>query len=514
MILKISGIDYTGRLAVNSLEITDEVNARSTCRFVLISKPGEPLNISVGANIEIEHNFEKIFAGVIEEISETVPLGSNVIFYDISCSDWHSFADKRIVAEAYDNMTAGAIVRDIIAKYLAEEGITAGTIQDGPVISRAVFNYLPASQCLDELSELTGFIWVIYPDKTLNFFERAFYSAPWKLYPNSRVRNIRVTRDKKDLRNRQYIRAGKDISNYITERFKGDGETKTFHVALPIATQPTVKVNGAVQTVGITQLETGKQWYWSKGETAITQDENAIALTSADVLEVTYRGFYPIIVTAEEITSQEELRAIEGGTGIYEHIENAESIDSYEAALEYAQGKLRRYARIGTKIEFETHETGLKPGQLINIYLLEHNIADDFLITRVNIRQEYGTKNGVVYSVECVDGEAVGGWANFFKKLTQSGKSFVIRENEVLIKLLTPYDTIVVSPKLVDTMGYNLDDYPVASETTFPGVREGQRLFSIPSDIITKPITEDWFRTVLTTYPLCGTVLCSEVIYV
>lgn len=54
----------------------------------------------------------------------------------------------------------------------------------------------------------------------------------------------------------------------------------------------------------------------------------------------------------------------------------------------------------------------------------------------------------VRYTAVALDGEAIGGWTTFFQKLAQSTRTFVIRENEVLMMLRTFSDAVVLADTL------------------------------------------------------------------
>lgn len=810
MQLLIGGVDKTGLYVPKTLNITDNLNARTTCSFSLVDKTGT-YHPEVGEEVLIYNQGNLIFGGTVDEPEEENPLGTDALIIPVQTVDWHEKADRLIVAEEYNEEHAGDIVRDIIAKKLAAEGITEGVIQDGPVISKAIFPYIPASQCFDELCELTGYQWLIKPDKTLDFFERSTNIAPWGIIETSPVKDIRVRRNREQFRNRQYLRAGKDISTVQTREFVGDGKTQVWAVDLPIAKVPVVKVNGVAQTVGIRGLDkettpiepfthtdttkadfeageldgvvatddgvelegekglefdgvddyvslgtaselslrgksdftieckvtpltvggsrqaiwgdisgspqwglmietsgvvrwfhyngsniqvlsntqltegisyhiavtgsatsgkvtllingeventatsvlpvsgrdlhdlrlgnyasdtygniipsearlwnitrsqediqstmeselTGNEtglvgywkidegtgltiydsagdndgtiygatwfaeyepqgtltkeidisteaaveatkiewtattptdtsvtietalsldggesygewqtatngsaipditaetdlsnarlkyratletqdtsvtpilhsvtvsvyprfigWYWQKGDKEISQNTMSEPLSNADTLTIEYQGYYPIMVLAEDGASINERKAIEGGTGVYEHVEERRQIDTQAAALESAQGLLRRYARINKVMTFNTYKPGLRPGQLIHVNLPIHNINESLLISRITITDPGREDGRLLYSVECLSGEAVGGWVQFFKKLVDQGKTFVIRENEILISLLTYRDSFIV-PAMEDEMAYVLHQYPICGQ--------------------------------------------------
>ncbi len=473
----IGGIDRSADIDRSSFSISDAVNQRSVANFRMEDSADQP---EVGQEIEIYDGEELIFGGSVDE-PENEDLPGGVISYSVSCVDHHEKADRHLVAEVYENQLAGDIVKDLRTKYLDGEGITAGTIQDGPTIKKAVFNYIPVSQCLDELSEITGLQWLIRPDKSLDFFDRSTFTAPFTIDDMTPVNNFRVRRHRQEYRNRQYLRAGQDITTVQTRTFKGDGETQVFTVDLPLAKVPTVKVNGVTKIVGIRGVETGKDWYWQKGDKTISQDSAGTKLTSSDTLTVEFQGFYPLIIVAEDPEAINERVIIEGGTGIYEAIEEKASLDTRDAALDYTNGLLRRYARIGKVVTFNTSEPGLKAGMLLFVTRTDHGVNGQMLISRVTITDPGRADGKLSYAIEALDGEAVGGWVNFFKKLVQSGKTFVIRENEILVKLLTFRDSFSV-PMMEDELSYILHQYWICGQE----VTEG---FILPWQQLTQVIT-------------------------
>lgn len=446
MQLLIGGVNRNNLYQAGSLQIQDALNERTIASFAL-KDPAGAYRPPVGAMVQIYDNAGiLIFAGTVDEPDEEQPLGTSLLAFEVPCVDWHQLADRHLVTETYANQTAGAIVNNLLTKYLAGEGVTAGTIQAGPTITSAVFPYVMVSQALQELSELTGYSWYIDANKTLHFFERSTNAAPWGIGTTSPIRKVKVRRTRAEYRNRQYVRAGQDISDARTENFKGDGAAKTFTVALPIALVPTVKVNGIAKTVGIQGVDTGKDWYWNKGEKQVVQDSAAVALAATDTLEVTYQGFFPIVAVSDDPAAIAERQGVEGGTGVYEAVDDAPNLDRLAAAVEKADGLLRRYARIGTTLEFETDRAGLKAGQILPVNLPEHALSGSFLIDRVTMT-DYN-QGAIRYVVHAVDGEAVGGWAQFFRRMVQTGRTFVIRENEILTRAVRLTDNLICSDSL------------------------------------------------------------------
>ncbi len=437
----IDNIDCTGYLVDGTLAIEDAIGERSTCSFNLIDKAGDLLAIlKAGETVEVCADGVKVYGGSIDKPkSKRTPAGT--LAWTIDCVDWHQIADRRIVAETYENQTADVIVRDIIDKYLAVEGITytMESVQVGPLVVECVFNYATATSCLDTLSERAGYSWWIDAHKVLNFVARATYLAPWPLDGEAKISDLNVEDSRQGYRNRQYVKAGKDVTDPQSESFKGDGASRTWTVGFPIAKVPTIKVNGVPKTVGIKGIDEGKDFYWNKGDPTITQDTGAPVLTSSETLQVTYQGLFDVVVLTDDYTAIEERKAVEGGTGYYEAVDDEPYLSSRESAIQSANAKLRKHAQFSKVITFSTWEPGLRPGQIIVASRPGDRLYnEEFLIDQVSFA-EVGS-DFYQYHVHAVSGESLGGWATFFKNMATRGQAFVIRENiredQVLIRLV------------------------------------------------------------------------------
>lgn len=440
----------------NSLNINDVLNERTNCSFTVIEPTFE---ITKGMDVYIQQDEIIIFAG---KVFKPKSQGDKIKEVIVSCIDYSQMIDKRVIAEVYENTLAGDIVRDLINKYFAEEGVLAGKISDSLLISRAVFNYDNGNMAMNYIADVTGYYWEIDKDKKLNFFNKSTYSAPFQLTDTSRnYKDLKAEEDASKYRNRQYTRGGYSVSSTQTRNFKGDGEAQTWTVDLPLAKQPVIKVNSEVKSVGVRGLDTDREFYWSYNDKSISQETAGTKLTANDVISIQFQGLYPIIVVAENSKQIDERKAIEGGSGIYESVVEESSLDSQSAALEYTQGMLDKYGFIPKVVNFNTYSHGLRAGQLIPINNTKHCLNGVFLIESVTTRAD---GNNTLYSVKCLDGNNIGGWTNFFKSLVQKQKKLVIRENEILVKLLV-FKVSFVVPKLKDSMIFNLHQYHICGQT-------------------------------------------------
>ncbi|WP_025027757.1 hypothetical protein [Caldalkalibacillus mannanilyticus] len=418
----------------NSLSINDRINERTTCSFTVY----EPkMELTVGMEVTVLDHQAIIFAGSIESTTE---YGDGDRYVAVSCVDYSQLIDKRVVFTAFENRLAGDMVKSIIYGFFHEEGITEGTIQDGPLISKAVFNYDNGNVAMNYLSEITGYNWFIDHEKKLHFFSRETYQAPYSLSDTSfNYKGLQVKKTRGQYRNRQYVRAGLDITGEIPLEKptpRPDGVSQTFILRLPVAKKPRIFIDGVEvdpEDIGANGVDQNKKFYFSYNSNTITQDNSEEPLNN-QVLEISYRGLYPILVVAENPEEIAKRKELEGGTGVYEDVIEEQKLDTRASAFDFATGKLDKYGMIPRIITFSTYHGGLKAGQLLSIHHHQHNLEDSFLIESVTARDDKGLTQ---YNIKCLDGSALGGWEQFFKSLLNENKKLVIRENEVLVLLNT-----------------------------------------------------------------------------
>jgi len=471
----INGVDLSGEYKPGSLGLADELESRGTADFVLIDKTNT-LDFSPGESVDIRLNGTLLFSGTLQNISERWPaMDKTTLFHTLKLKaiDHNALADRFLVAKTFsEGQLPGAIVESLRADYLDGEGVTAGNIENGGITLGLVsFNYQSVSDCLDDLAELIGFIWFIDENRALNFQARDTTAASFGYSDSSLpIRRLVKEKTRNNYRNRQYLRAGRDLQGVANlESFAGDGERRTFTVGLPIGEEPTLTVDtgglGPIdKTVGINGVDTGKDFYWQKDSNNVEQDSDGTLLEAADVLAVTYKGLISIIVQAD-LEDQQEARAdAEGGSGIYERIEDDERIEDSQFALDRANGLVGRYGRLPEILKITTDNGRLRAGQVQNIELTREGISGDFLIQSVRARDQ--GNNSLVYSYKCVDGALVGGWVAFFRRLADGGRRFEIRDNEIFIimrqkdETLTMHDAgLLVNPGTLSA--FTLDPYSV-----------------------------------------------------
>lgn len=457
LILRVGGDDEAARyLKIFEYSIEKELNARDTlsCTFE-IPDGWRPL---IGEEIVLTWNGVRQFAGTINDKTDQFLTEGEVLrrTVQITCTDWNQILDRRTAVKAYVDTFAGDIVRNLIQTHLAVEGITEGNIQNGLSLTRANWNHEPISTIMDELSKDVGFFWFVDYEKRLHFYAREHASSPFAIDEvNSRVRGATVKESRNDYRNTQIIKGWKEITNPLTERFIGDGEQTTFSVSFPIYTAPTIRRNGQPQTVGIRGVEEGKQWYWSKDQNELSQDQPtgdeppAVKLGAEnpnEVLEVTYVGTYSGITYQQNVASVQARQAVEGGSGLYEAVDVDASLEGGVVVITRGAGLLRRY-ELDAQAEFETEVEGLDIGQLVTVDWPTLGLDDtEMLITAVELTQL--THELRRYRVSCTTGEVKNDFKEFWMKFAQTGQRVGVREGEIVEYPVPLVDHVTIGDSL------------------------------------------------------------------
>ena len=398
-------------IARKSLQVRAAIGERSTATFRVIDRTAIA-SYQKGQPLEIWDLDDTLTFGGVVDTPGKQRAGSG-LSHDIACIDYHYKADKRLVAESYEDKTAGYIVDDIFDKYLAIEGITIGEIQLGATITQAIFNYVKVSDCFDALAMKTGFIWEINESKELNFIDRATNAAPWAFTNLKCLSTPKLIEGNPLYRNRQYLRGGKGTTDSQTENRTGDGETKAFAMSFPLATVPTVTVAAAGQTVGIKGIDDAKDCYWSKGDAVINFD---VAPANATALVFVYYGLYDILTLVEDTDEINATKDTEGeGSGYVEDISAEPKLTDTDAVLEAGEARLDIYAVAGKRFLYDTQYSGLRPGQLQSVTYSPFGFVDEeMLIESVVVRAD---GDYAVYSVVAIQGPVMGSWSRFFRGL-------------------------------------------------------------------------------------------------
>lgn len=441
--LKINGDRFNGIL-LSGWTISNKINQISSlkCGILDVSVSQDRIdisNIKEGSSIELFSDEEKLFSGIIKVLSKS-EYAKDIMQLDINASDNNEIANRRIVATSVVEKTAGWIVRNRILTVLSEEGVTAGTIEEGFTLLKVNFNYISCAQALNYLQTCTGFNWNIDKDKKLHFKSKDAERTSWDLTDKKDYRNFRSTRKYEQYRNTQYILGGKDLTSVQENEVLiplPDGEITEFYTRFPIATKPIIDIFRNNQwsrvdpsNIGEKNVEEDKEWFFQYDNNTITQGTGE-PLAEEEMIRASYTGKKDVFLIYSNDSQIDERADVEKSSGKYERFEKNASLLSDAEAREYAKSIVDKYGEIEDKCSFTTERAGLEVGQILKVNKPELGIdSEDFLIESISIRP-IGSCN-LEYTVSALDGIALGGWETYFKALVEATKD-MINENENVV---------------------------------------------------------------------------------
>jgi hypothetical protein len=227
-----------------------------------------------------------------------------------------------------------------------------------------------------------------------------------------------------------------------------------------------------VATIGVKGLATGKQFYWSYGDTQLSQADTETVLAVGSEIRVSYYGLIQIFIVTNNYAEQTSK-----GFVVQEYRENAKLYHSNDAA-NYARQLLDKYSNECDKISFELIQKDYEVGETFRLVkAAPWNINEDFLIEACSWKP-MGV-NRIRYSYKILDGSSLGGWEDFFKNLFAPAH-IEVSDNEIVITLKQ------LNTEFVEVTGeYNITlDTPLApSETLAPSTTLAPGIFK-SSDLV------------------------------
>ena len=476
LVVEVGGM-VSGLYRNGSLRIRYQLNGRSDAQAEFFDQDSS-LELEPGRAFDVYQGRELIFSGTVHSHTDVIPSlrkSAREKLISVTAVDHSQIADRHLVAGIYEapGQTAGDIVREIAETYLDGEGLSLSGVQDGLEVGKVLFDYASVARAFDQLADLIGYAWYIDCHKVLHFVARESFAAPWDIDENSKpFGSLRCTRTRAKYRNRQIIRAGKETGEPRVREFLGDGEQSTWSVEFPIAEEPLVLVGGVQQSVGVRGVDDdgnpeGFAFFWQKDSNSVSQNREHARVEAPSVVRIEFRPFLSIIAQSTDDGEVAARAAIEGGTGLYEDVEDDDRIQDAGHAIEIAISRLRKYGRIACMLDISTKKGGLRPGMVQQIDLDAEGTSGGYLIDTLEANDLGGKDGNLYYRYRAVDGESVGGWPEFFRRLAEQGRRFVIQENEVLLQLSQATGQLVLTHTAEGETGDQLEDAALDLFTTF-----------------------------------------------
>jgi hypothetical protein len=433
-------------IEAGSLSIESAIGRRSTASCTI--RTAAPAYFPEDSQVSIYNAASTlIFAGYLSAPKYGKPGFAKILYHALQARDKHWLADKRRVVGSWVGYTGAWIARYILTNYLAAEGVTIGVIYDDNtisdtrlcgdstlcgeaigVISSIAFDYCKASEAFDQIVASIS-------SSGVPFYWQIDYSAQYRLVPYTAIVNSvlidgsqidevvnppAVTRSNPKYRNTMILKGGTIETVTQSETRKGDSNTQSWPMGFALSRVPTVTVNSVVKTVGIRGVDSGKDFYWSRGEFEISQDSGATKLTSSDTLAISYVGTYKntaIVSNSAQIALQ---ASIDGSSGIVDEVEDI-ALTSLDAQLQVAGARLTRYAVQSPPVfEFTTRDTSFSHGQLATVDIPDLSLNAQMLIESISASDNTDGFN-IYYAIRCISGPSDDTWVAFWGEITGSG---------------------------------------------------------------------------------------------
>lgn len=373
-----------------------------------------------------------VYSGYVQKDLASKPpgqrQGDGFLEHDLTLMDNAYRADKRRVFRTYLLAMAGDIVRDLLARYLAAEGVTAtaSSIAGGLQITEVIWNGSKSvGEALTWLAAQCGYWWQIDLNGVLWFQPYGGVPAPFPI-DGSQVDSFQMVQVESgnDLYiNTMYTKGSvSETPTDLVETFQGDGARRAFTLTYPIARLKSLTLNGSdITAQALTKGDTGGYFYYAVGDAVLAEDPSRPTLTSSDTLVATFRGRYPVLAVARNSALIAAQKAREGGgTGIVESIYTSTKVRTLSAAFQIASAMLAHYGVDTTILTFLTRSKGLRPGQMLTATLTDFNLVNKpMLVSDVTLTDQVDGIN-IWYQVAAVGSPVeVAQWPTFWSNLMQ-----------------------------------------------------------------------------------------------
>lgn len=473
----LAGVDVTDLMLINTLQITDPLSGPSTATAKLYDPAGS-LHPAVGQEFLVYRGTLRIFGGQVEESVESAYQATKGTISSLKLSDFSQILDRRVIGQYYTEGRGGNLevtVSNIVTNFLSGDGITYNPIDGDPGVDLGIqlFNWITVRQAFNQIAQKTGWDFRIDPYRVLRFFPKTTgtASAPFSISQNDGnilTEQVTVRTYRGKYRNREFIIANTQGNPLWCETFSTahpglypsspqppDGNRIFFTTFYSITKTPQVTVNGIAQrVVSIQDIATKPyDWYWFPPDGfGVAQNQANPRLTSSDTLIVCYQTQLPPAVVVQDNAQILARQAIEGGSGIYDDVAQAQDILDPAGIAAYGQGLLTRFGSSGIPREVVYTTTpnkhGLAVGQLQQISLASPLIPSGLYLVATLVTKEVD-KQFLQYVCTATTGANPGDWTAFFAALQRRSQLTIPSLTEKYVFQIAPSYAGITNPGAV-----------------------------------------------------------------
>jgi hypothetical protein len=313
----------------------------------------------------------------------------------VDCSDYGLYAEWCYQTKTYVSSTVlSSVLADLVTDKLSAYGVTlhAGQV-DGPGLAPFTWTAFRVSDALRELSDRTGYVWQVWPDKSLEMFVPGTDSAPHSITDADPHCLQMHWNDPTNLAtNRVVVVCGPAATATIEQQWIASGSAYEWTTDIPAGggTAGYVTVNSIFLTVG-----TGASYVWDQATSKLSLGTGNTP-AAGQVIALNYVAQYPFTVTAGV-----------GGSPTIEALYTAPDITAYDQGLEMAQGLLAQLGSVSAELAFLSKDTGWLPGQELPVVTSARDVNATYVTTAVRLHLSTDTR--WLSDVEAVNASVYGG---------------------------------------------------------------------------------------------------------
>lgn len=398
-----------------SIHITDTLGQVQTADFDVIDIHAS-VNLDVNQPVSISENMTTIFTGDTEEIGLTsydspydinssgVHTGSAVgaRLWSVRCTGQNALAFRNVTGtfSAEVKVPIQLVVVTLAANLgLAPDVIVAGGAQLPEYFLSDNETYAAAFDRLADLAtSVSGIthVWKISPMIVLLSYVPALHFGPVGFVGSSgasvgtggylpKAGSIHYRKTRQDFANTVVMKMDKHLKDGMqSEDFDfGNVFLGTLKLAFPMAGQPTITLDDEVQTVGIRDIDTGKDWYWNAGSPVLRL--GGTAFTGGQTLTVKYQALDLRTISVNDAASV-------AAVGIFAIPAHMGDSSSSLSPLAFAQSILARRLGSGQAIRVivRCNPTAFQVGQSVGVNIA-HIISGTFYLRSIRHYDEEAT---------------------------------------------------------------------------------------------------------------------------
>ena len=389
-----------------SLFIEESVNGRTVCRFRLASDGSYRPSRRDEVFITNDQTMELMFGGVIDTVKEKGLSNEPIphIELAVDCVDFNIYGDwANVVNGGFpEGWTLEMALTSLVAgfvNYGYAVTLDAGQVT-GPTLPQLLYDVRTYTSILNELADITGYVWEIDYDKVLRMYVPGTTPAPFDIVDgiNVTMGDIEVSPASRDFANRVIVRFGSGAREII-DHFVGDGSTTAFQINyFPlIAHRGIVGLGGSVVggVVVPDEFETlsiggGGEWDYDPTTGIVTRTS---PVPNGEDVWFQYTAQFPVAITRPTTPPTPP---------IIEVVRDYPNVFNHLAAIEIAEQELDRISTQPRTVQYTTREVGLQTGMSQHIEVAIRNLDEDFFITDIEI--EHIEEDIVEYHVTALEG--------------------------------------------------------------------------------------------------------------